>query len=60
MLRERTKKTQIAKFLNVSTSTLYRYMDERQIDYRTYYTPSKTKSKSSYLKKDYYINRMKD
>lgn len=60
MLRERTKKTQIAKFLNVSTSTLYRYMDERQIDYRTYYNPTKKKTKASYMKGAYYINRLKD
>ncbi len=46
MLRERKQKKKIAKELHVSTSTLYRYMDKRKINFR-YYKPFARRRKIS-------------
>ncbi len=60
MLRERTKKTHMAKMLNVSTSTLYRYMVERNIDFRYYKTFRPIEKKESSDGAFYYTNHPKD
>lgn len=50
MLRAQVSKKDIAEILNVSISTLYRYMDTNQIDYRSYYKLSKKNRPSYYLR----------
>ncbi len=60
MLRERIQKKQIAKALNVSPSTLYRYMDKQNINFRYYRLINQPHRRSVSNVKKHYFNHSQD